>query len=310
MTAIREQLLQLIWLNQEEEFVSTHIALGHLYDQFADDLIPGLIECLTDKDAEVRRLAVELLAEARPHSNDAVPALIERLSDDDPLVQVAVITSIGEFGQLASDAIIPLHPWLDSEDEYLRILAATAVMLINEYRTELLFDIRQALKSDNPTVRNVAKEFFARTQATMQATMPFDEDAFQEAVRSNWNYHAPGEQVEWRCDLLDNGTWEITVSPVLQQVWAGEDDGTKVWAGFDFHGFGFSQEPGVEVLDFGAMSFCLDHNPTPFIGLKGRYFGQHFVLHVHLQPLEESAIREVLDTVRKVVRPIDTEATE
>ena len=29
---IREQLHQLLWLNQEEEFVPTHIALGQLYE--------------------------------------------------------------------------------------------------------------------------------------------------------------------------------------------------------------------------------------------------------------------------------------
>jgi len=301
---IREQLHQFIWLNQEEEFVPTHIALGQLYERFADDLIPGLIDCLTDEDSEVRRLAVELLIEAK--ANVAVPALIERLSDDDRLVQVAVIGGIGDFGQFASDAIIPLHPWLDSEDEYLRILAATAVMSIDEYRTELLFDIRQALKSDNPTVRSVSREFLGKTKALL----PFDEDAFQEAVRFNWNYHAPCEQVDWRCGEQDDGTWQITVAPVFQQVWAGEDDGRTVWAGFDFHGFGFAQEPGVEVLDFGAMSFCLDHNPTPFIGFKGRYFGQPFILRIHLQPTEASPIREVLDTVTKRVRPIDAETDE
>ncbi|MGE3408674.1 MAG: HEAT repeat domain-containing protein [Pirellulales bacterium] len=298
---IREELLQLIWLNDGEDFVPTHIALGQLDERFADDLIPGLMECLTDEDPEIRRLAVELLVEAK--ANVAVPALIERLSDNDRLVQVAVIGGIGEFGPLASDAIIPLHPWLDSENEYLRILAATAVMSIDEYRTELLYDIRQALKSADANVQGVARDFFSKTKATM----PFDEDAFKDAVRSNWNFHAPCEQVEWRCELLDNGAWEITVSPVYQQVWAGEDDGRVVWAGFDFHGFGFLQEPGVELLDFGAMSFCLDHNPTPFIGFKGRYFGQPFILHIHLEPSAASPIREVLDTVTKQVRPIDAE---
>lgn len=304
---IHDELMRFIKLNQQEEYVPIHQALQEL-EHFGDCLIPGLVECLRDDNPEIRCLAVELLVEARPRSDSAVPELIDRLAhDDDRLVQIAVLTSIGDFGPVAAAAIPHLHPWLDSEREYLRILAATAVLTLDPYRTELLHEIRPALKSDDPNVQGVAREFFSKTQATM----PFDEDAFQEAVRSNWNYHSPCDQVEWRCDLLDDGTWEITVSPVFQQIWAGVDDGKKVWAGFDFHAFGFSQEPGVEVLDFGAMSFCLDHNPTPFIGLKGRYFGQHFVLHIHLEPLPESAIREVLDTVTKQVRPVeDTEADE
>lgn len=301
---IRQELLQFIWLNQEDQFVPTHIALGQLHERFADALISGLMECLTDEEPEVRLIAVELLIEAK--ANVAVPALIERLGDGDRLVQIAVLTGIGSFGRLAVDAIHHLHPWLDSEDEYLRILAAIAVISIDEYRTELLPVIRAALKSDNPAVRSLALDFFAKTNATM----PFDEAAFQESVRANWNYHSPSEEIEWRCDLQDDGTWGITVSPVYQQIWAGENDGKKVWAGFDFHAFGFTHEPGVEVLDFGAMSYCFDHNPMPFMGFKGRYFGQPFLLRIQLEPTVDSVIREVVDTVTKQVRPYDSDDDE
>ncbi len=303
---VRDELNRLIALNHAEEYVPTFEALQQI-EHFGDDLIPGLVDSLRDDNSEIRRLAVELLIEARPRSDSAIPQLIDRLAhDDDRLVQIAVLTGIGDFGRLAQDAIDHLHPWLDSEEEYLRILAAVAIMSIDEYRTELRFDIRQALQSENPTVRHVAREFFGRAKVTM----PFDEDAFQESVRANWSYHSPCEQVDWRCDLLDDGTWEITASPVYQQVWAGEDDGKKVWAGFDFHGFGFAQEPGVEILDFGGMSVCTDHNPTPFIGLKGCYFGQPFVLRILLEPSTDAPVREVLDTVTKQVRPVTDEEDE
>jgi len=92
----------------------------------------------------------------------------------------------------------------------------------------------------------------------------------------------------------------------MQECWGGEDDGKRVWSGFDFHQSGFFHEPGVEISDFGVSSRCEHDAPVPFLGINGKYFGEPFVLRVGLEPLPGAEVREQVDTARQVVRPIDT----
>lgn len=301
MTAIRDELNRLLSIHFGELWVPTDEALQEL-EHFGDDLIPGLVECLGDADEDIRRLAVTLLGETRPRSNAAVPALIELLNDPDVLVKVAVLTHIADFGPLAVGAIPHAEQWLDSENEYLKVLATTAIVRLNPDRTEFLPDIHAAMKNNDASVRGVAREFFGKTKASL----PFDQDAFQKVVRIQWNYHALSEQVCWSSHLDEEGIWRCEITAVMQEIYSGEDDGKRVWSGFDFHLSGFFHEPGVEVLDFGAASRCNDDAPIPFVGIKGRYFGEPFVLKIGLEPLPDADIREFVDTVRKVVRPITT----
>lgn len=303
---IRDELHRILSINFGKLWVPADEALQEL-EYFGDRLIPGLIECLSDPDDEIRRLAVTLLAEARPRSNVAVPDLIALLNDDDLLVKVAVITHIADFGSLAIGAIPQVEPFLTCDHKYLRAVAATAIVSLDPSRTELLSEITTAMQSDNPTIRNVARVFFAKTNATM----PFDEQAFQEAVRSHWNYHALSEKVCWKAEQDETGVWQCEITPVMQEILGGEDDGKRVWSGFEFHLSGFGHEPGVELLDYGAASRCDDDTPIPFLGIEGKYFGEPFVLRVGLEPLPNSEAKEIVDVVRQVVRPIeDAEADE
>lgn len=302
---IRDELHRILSVNFGKLWVPAETALQEL-GHFGDELIPGLVECLTDPDDEIRRLAVTLLAEARPRSNVAVPDLIALLNDADLLVKVAVLTHIADFGSLAVGAIPQVEPFLMCDHEYLRAVAATAIVELDPSRTELLSEITRSMQSDNPTIRNVAREFFAKTKASL----PFDEDAFHEAVRGHWNYHALSEQVCWKAEQDEKGVWQCEITPVMQDIFGGEDDGKKVWSGFEFHLFGFSHEPGVELLDYGAASRCDDDTPIPFLGIEGKYFGESFVLRVGLEPLPNSEVREIVDVVRQVVRPVTDEEDE
>ncbi len=135
--------------------------------------------------------------------------------------------------------------------------------------------------------------------------MTFDGEAFQQAVRNNWRYHSPCEQVHWMSSREGDGTWRIETAPVFQEIYGGEDDGMRVWSGFEFHLQGFSMEPGVEVHDYGAMSRSADQEPIPFVGISGRYFGEPFNLRIGLEPLPDSRPQEVVDTVQQVIRPIN-----
>jgi len=157
MTDIREELCRLIRLN-EEQWVLSHVALQQLQERFDDGLILGLIDCLQDGHPDVRRLAVEVLAEARTES--AIPAIIERLNDDDWVVQVVVVYHIRFFGPSAAGAIPDVEPWLESPNEYLRLLAARAILALDAKRTDLLPQIWDALTSDIPCARYEARVFF------------------------------------------------------------------------------------------------------------------------------------------------------
>lgn len=266
------------------------------------DLVPGLIGLLSDDDADVRELAVDLLNEIRPRPVAAVPALLSRLDDPERLVQLSILNCIGDFGGAAAAAIPHLEPWLSFQDEYLRMLAMTTIMRINYARIDdFLPEVISALSSDNPNVRHIAGEYLQKSNTHV----PFDEAVFQQVVRRYWNYHSLSNQVAWTTEQEESGRLRFNVSPVMQEVLGGEDDGKRVWSGFEFDLYGFSLEPGIEFRDVGVISQTTEYSDTPLIGITGDYFGQAFVLRIHLEPVAGAETREIVDTIRNEVRSIE-----
>ena len=162
MTNIRNELLRLIALNYAEQWVPHHIAFVELLDRHGDRLIPGLVDCLTDEDAEVRLLAVALLEEAGQRAEPAVPALIQAVTDPDRIVRVATAQCLAKFGPKAAGAVPHLLPWLKDENEYVRIVAAVTILNLDPTRrVDLMPMVQTATGSENPVVRSVAEEFIA-----------------------------------------------------------------------------------------------------------------------------------------------------
>ena len=159
MPSIRDELCRFIRMNEQEQWEQSCDAHKDL-EQFGDDLIPGLIKCLSDGHPDVRHQAVNMLAAARPRSDVAVPDLIERLKDEDWLIVTSTILHLGDFGPLAAAAIPPIEPWLHSANEYVRLLAATTILKLDPSRAELLSVIMDATNSDHPVVQSLAREFF------------------------------------------------------------------------------------------------------------------------------------------------------
>jgi HEAT repeat protein len=159
MLSIRDELCRFIRMNEQEQWEQSCDAHKDL-ERFGDDLIPGLIECLSDGHPDVRHQAVTMLGAARPRSDVAVPNLIERLGDEDWLIVTSTIHHLGDFGTLAAAAIPQIEGWLESPNEYLKLLAATTIVKLDPSRTEFLPMIRQATRSDHPVVRSFAREFF------------------------------------------------------------------------------------------------------------------------------------------------------
>ena len=160
MTSIRDELCRFVRLFHERNGVMFDVALEQIDERFGDAVIPRLTECLKDDHPDVRYLAVQLLAAARPRSNVAVPVLIELMADEDWTVVTSVMFHIGSFGPMAAAAIPQVEPWLENPNEYLRLLAATTIVKLDPSRTEFLPQIWDATRSDHPVVRSSALEFF------------------------------------------------------------------------------------------------------------------------------------------------------
>ena len=161
MNDIRQELLRLIALNHQEQWVPDHLALQQL-DQYGDRLIPGLVLALGDTDEEVRQLAMSLLDEAGTRSAPALSAIIKMLAVQDRVVRVVAANCLQKFGPLAIDAVPLLRPWLRGDHEYVRLLAAVTISTIAPImKDEMLPVIRAATGSDNPLVSSLAEEFLA-----------------------------------------------------------------------------------------------------------------------------------------------------
>ncbi len=159
MFAIREELCRFVRLFQERNGVMFDDALEQFDERFGDDVIPGLIECLKDGHPDVRYLAVQLLAAARPRSDVAVSDLVALMADEDWTVVTSTMFHIGSFGELAAAAIPQIEAWLENPNEYLRLLSAITIIRLDPSRTEFLPGIRAATLSDHPVVRSFARDF-------------------------------------------------------------------------------------------------------------------------------------------------------
>lgn len=162
MSETRQELLNLIALNNAERWLPEHIAFKQLLNRHGDRLIPGLIECLSDDEAEVRRLAVNLLDEAGLDATPALPAIIQKIADSDRLVRVAAAHCLEKFGPLAVEAVPLVLTWLQDDHEYVRLLAAVTIFRLDPTkRAELMPLIQAATASNNPMVQGMAEEFIA-----------------------------------------------------------------------------------------------------------------------------------------------------
>lgn len=159
LPSIRDELCRFIWLNEQERWEETCNALEQL-EHFGDELIPGLIQCLSDGNPDVRHQAVNLLGAAGPRSNVAVPDLIESLNDEDWLIVTSTMFHLGAFGPLAAAAIPQIEPWLESPNEFIRLQAATTIVKLDPDRKEFLPMIWEATESDHPVVKSFARDFF------------------------------------------------------------------------------------------------------------------------------------------------------
>lgn len=83
----------------------------------ASDVVPALLEALSDPDAGVRQVACTYLGIIHEYPDAAVPALAEMLDDENVEVRAAAATALGSFGGFAQPALPALRRAQGDKDE-------------------------------------------------------------------------------------------------------------------------------------------------------------------------------------------------
>lgn len=129
-------------------------------------------------------------------------------------------------------------------------------------------------------------------------------------VHKNWQYHSPSVAINNKVehDKAQN-IWHLKAAPVYQEIYGGNEDGKKVWAGFVFDVGDFAKEDGIWVQDYAVASYCRDCTEHPKMMIKGKFKGHNFFLHIFLEPVPETGISEIVDVLKKEIREYPEEAS-
>lgn len=122
-------------------------------------------------------------------------------------------------------------------------------------------------------------------------------------IYKHWQYHALCVHINIQAFFdHEEKVWQVKAAPVFQEVYGGDEDGKKVWAGFIFDIGDFSRETGVWVEHFAIASYCQECSEHPKLMVRGKFRGHQFFLHIFLEPIAETDAVEVLDTLQHEIR--------
>lgn len=123
-------------------------------------------------------------------------------------------------------------------------------------------------------------------------------------IAKYWRHHGPCNSIHFDARYLpDSLVWEVEASPAFQEVFGGEQDGQQVWTGFIFEAGEFSRETGLWLQDFAVASQCAACCPRPKMMMKGKFRGHNVFVTIALEPQKGTAPAELLDTIKREVRP-------
>lgn len=131
-------------------------------------------------------------------------------------------------------------------------------------------------------------------------------DDLRHALEGNWTHHGPCSRISLT-SLYDDetGDWRIVAAPVNQEVFGGDKDGLKVWTGFAFDASGMNGlfgMPGLAIQGIKARSRCVDCSLAPMIELRCKFGVEKVLLQILLEPLPDSPVAEVIDTISCCLR--------
>jgi len=139
-----ERIAQCVWAAN---------TLGNL-GEHAAPAVPALIECLEDRDPDVRKSAVGALGNLGEHAAPAGPALINCLEDSSDFVRSSAADALGNLGEHAAPAVPALIKCAEHREGSVRRSAAAALGKIGE----------KAAKAVPARLRDFAKAVPARLQ--------------------------------------------------------------------------------------------------------------------------------------------------
>jgi hypothetical protein len=122
-------------------------------------------------------------------------------------------------------------------------------------------------------------------------------------IHKHWLYHAPCIHINITA-CYDQKIWHVKAAPVYQEVYGGDDDGKKVWAGFGFDLGSFGKESGVWLKKQFVYSFCQECSEYPKLIVLGKFQGHPISLEVYLEPVVETEPVEFIDTIQHEIRNI------
>ena len=126
--------------------------------------------------------------------------------------------------------------------------------------------------------------------------------SLKQQIVKNWEHHSICESVNIYTKWDDvSSCWSLEAEPICQEVVGGEDDGEMVWPGFSFDITKFSRSTGIWVDKLNVKSICNDCCLIPKLTIKGKFYGNNFMLSVLLEPKDDSDIKETVNYKENLV---------
>jgi hypothetical protein len=136
------------------------------------DAVPALVDCLTDKDAEVRSAAVESLADMGTLAMAAKPALDETIADPDLEVRRRAAYALGTTG--ITEPTTALIQGLADEDEWVARNCALSLARVGAGAGEAVPALGQALSHPNRYVQANALKALERIDDDASRRLLYD----------------------------------------------------------------------------------------------------------------------------------------
>jgi HEAT repeat protein len=122
--------------------------------EYGDDLIPTLVDALSDPDEAVREVAMRLLWEMDTDDESVLPAMLKALKDDNRTIRIAAVGFVTRFGERAKAAVAILEQWIENGDELNSILAVGSILVIDPSKADDLLPVLiDALESNDDGIK-------------------------------------------------------------------------------------------------------------------------------------------------------------
>jgi HEAT repeat protein len=126
--------------------------------------LPAVKRLMLDPDPHTRSLAARTLAAIDRTGKDVLPDLLEMLSDRDAWVRMGVLNALGEMGPAAKPTLERIRVALRDSTEKVRLNAAVALWRITGKKEESLAVLTSLYRDGNPWFRALSVKTMRRIE--------------------------------------------------------------------------------------------------------------------------------------------------